>query len=108
MMDLFDTKFNGQVDLDDPATYHGENFQINTKVHELRSWAWSEIGKSFVYMDYLETWEGHSWEPQRSRVVEFAKEFASEFHNRGQDTKENRLWWKKFVYKFLWEVENQC
>lgn len=105
-MDMFMTRFQGEVDLDDVETYRSEFFQIHKKVCELRSYAWSEIGKSLVYMDYLNP---HiAYEAQRKRVVKFAEEFADERFNHGQDTKENRRWWQKFVFKLMWETENQC
>jgi len=107
-MDLFHSCIGGEIDLDDPSVYRAPFWDDLKTVMDMRSFAWSMIGRSFVYMDYIETWEGHSWEPQRSRVVEFAKTLTSEFHNRAQNTEENLTWWRKFIFKFEDEVENQC
>jgi len=110
MVDQFRTEHGDLVDLDDPETYRAEIWEIYKKVSELRHYLWGEIGRSFVYMDYLmhdSKWPD-AYDKQRKRVVEFAKIFASEFHNRGKDDEENRLWWRKLTYKFLDEVENQC
>ena len=108
-MDEFRTAFGDLVDLDDPDTYCSEQWQIYEKVYELRAWAWAEIGKSIVYMNFMHKHdESDIWESQRKRVYAFAERFAEEFHNLGADTPENRLWWRKFIYRFLDEVENQC
>ena len=91
---------------DDPETYRAEHWEIYKKVSDLRSFLWGEIGKSFVYMDFMHP---HiDWGKQRERVGQFAFLLATEFHNRHDDTEENRLWWRKLTYKFLDEVENQC
>lgn len=106
MVDQFRTAHGDLVDLDDPETYRAEHWEIYKKVHELREYLWAEIGKSLVYMEFLHP---HSdWGKQAERVRQFAFFFANEFHNRGQDNEENRLWWRKLTYRFLDEVENQC
>lgn len=106
MADDFWTAHGEMVDLDDPETYRSEIWQVHRRVHEIRAYLWGEIGKSIVYMDFMHS--DTDWEPQRSRVMEFAVTLASEFHNRGKDDEENRLWWRKLTYRFLDEVENQC
>ena len=105
-MDMFMTCFAGEVDLDDPETYRTEFFETHKTVQQMKSWAWGEIGKSFIYMDYFH--KHMDWEPQRSRVVKFAEELADEYHNHDRDEKEERRWWQKFCYRLMWETENQC
>lgn len=106
MVDQFRTAHGEMVDLDDPETYRAETWEIYKKVHEIRAYLWGEIGKSFVYMDFMHPHMG--FEKQRERVAQFAFILAHEFHNRHDDTEENRRWWRKLTYKFLDEVENQC
>jgi len=104
-MDNFITSFGDVMDLDDPETYRQDRWETDKRVCDLRKWLWEEIGISLVYMDYLHPGDYFG---QRERVVEWAKDFAENFWTACEDNTENRLWWRKRVYRFLDEIENQC
>ena len=108
MTDNFRTAHGEVYDLDDPGTYIGQPvFEAHKTTLSLSEWAWCEIGKSLVYMDFL--YEDADWSDQRRRVFAFAREFAREFdRRRWPDSAESRQWWRKFMFRFLDEVENQC
>jgi len=105
-MDLFETKRSGEVDLDDQTIYRSGDWDEHKTVDQLRTWAWSLLGQSLVYMDFLHP--DVDWGNQRERVCRFCKAFAGAFWLFPQDTKEGRAWWRKFIWKFRDEVENQC
>jgi len=104
MADIFNCTFGDVVDLDDLSTYPEEWLEMSA--YELFQQVWSEIGKSIVYMDFLQPSFGHA--AQRKRVINFCRVFAFNSKEKRENTPENRLWWLKFRFKFLDEVENQC
>lgn len=104
-MDLFNSMM-GEVDLDDPSVYRSPEWEDHKTVAQLRSWAWSLLGESLVYMDFLHA--DMDWEPQKTRVKEFCKRFAENFWTFTEDSEDGRRWWRKFIWKFRDEVENQC
>jgi hypothetical protein len=105
-MDLFETKRAGEVDLDDPEIYRSGDWDEHKTVDQLRTWAWHLLGQSLVYMDFLNP--DTDWGKQRERVHGFCKAFAGAFWLFPHDTKEGRVWWRKFIWRFRDEVENQC
>lgn len=106
MVDEFRTSWGDVVDLDDPNTYRAAHWRLYVSTHQLRGFLWGEMGKSLIYMDYMH--DPEIWEAQRKRVVGMIQDFVGYFWEAWEDTSENRLWWKKKVYRFLDEVENQC
>lgn len=109
-MDWYKPYDDKPVDLDDPKTYTGKFWKKFKNTRDMYDYAWDRIGRSIVYMDFLryEKREEDMWADQRIRVHQFAFLFAWEHQNRLEDTEENRMWWRKFIYKFDDEVENQC
>ena len=106
-MDLFYSS-QGELDLDDPTIYRGAYWDELKTVNDMRAYAWSEIGKSFVYMDFFSGDMSDCYKQQRVRVCKLAQELADNFHTAQDDTVANREWWKKFIFRFNDEVENQC
>lgn len=108
-MDWYRPYAGSPVDLDDPKTYSSKLWKRLKTTMDMYEYAWSEIGKSLVYMDFMtKTTREDSFKEQRTRVYQFAFWFAHEHRNHYADTEVNRMWWRKFIYRFLDEVENQC
>lgn len=105
-MDLFEMSFGQQVDLDDPETYRGTEWENRKTTTELHQWAWSEMGKALYYMNYFHP--EMKRDDQAKRVHGFCFWYANEWNKRLDDTEENRTWFRKFIFRFLDEVENQC
>ena len=104
-MDIFKHSFaDGEVDLDDLNTYREEWLEMS--ISELHKEIWSVLGQSIFYMQFFHP--DTEWGDQEKRVHEFCRQYVSEIKNRYVDTKENRLWCLKFLYRFADEVENQC
>lgn len=97
------------MDLDDPKTYSGKHWKKLKTTMDMYYYAWSEIGKSLVYMDFMQkTKREDLFAKQRIRVHQFAFLFAYEHRDHWENTEKNRMWWRKFIFKFADEVENQC
>ena len=105
-MDLFMSCNGIQVDLDDPETYRRPEWKTYQTTSELHGWAWSELGKSLYYMRYFQPDLENS--DQAQQVDRFCFWYAQEWQAHLEDTEENRVWFRKFIFKFLDEVENQC
>lgn len=104
MSDMFKV-FNGEeVDLDDLSTYHDRRFFRS--IMGLYEWAWEELGKSLFYMQFFHP--EIDWDAQEEKVHEYCRVFASECREHFHDTEENKMWFRKLIFKFLDEVENQC
>lgn len=48
------------------------------------------------------------WGEQKKNIDEMCKQFEKQYRDHYQDTEENRLWLKKFIFKLLDETENLC
>lgn len=113
-MDKFIGCFGDEVDLDDLSIYEHNKEFTNDKYGGTTFELWDEcihqIGYAFMYMNYFHPdTERMQWGEQRVRVYEFCKIFADgERAHRFDDTPDNRLWFKKFLYKFTDEIENMC
>ena len=71
--------------------------------------AWSTLGNSLVYMDFLHGEMPDAWYGQRDRIHEFCRRLAREGHDRRfPDTAENRAWLQALLVEIGDEVENQC
>ncbi len=109
--DLFVTWDGVEVDLNDPELYlEGEEYKGTPE--ELRGKCLKEIGYAHMYTHYF--WpptERHPdmWKSQWSRIDKLCKEFAAgQRAHRFEDSEENRLWFKKWMYRFADEIENMC
>ncbi len=96
-------------DLNDPATYEGEDswFPKDCRALDangLRQRIEQEIGRSLYYMVCR---HGDFWDKaQHDRVVSFGRFFAREVME--EDRYRNKEWLRKQLFMFLDEVENQC
>jgi len=106
MPDLFKCYNGDRVDLDDPDTYKSEEWVDADTTLKLHARAWSELGKSLYYMQYFHP--DMVEDEQAARIHGFCFWYAQEHRNHFEDTAENRMWFRKFIYKFKDEVENQC
>jgi len=104
-MDMFKCFTGEEVDLDDPCTY-GMNDQWWGSSMDLYYWTWAELGRSLFYMQFFHP--DIDWGDQEKRVHEYCQRFAAECKEHLEDTEENRMWFRKFLFKFMDEVENQC
>jgi len=95
---------NADVDLDDIKIYPKEWHDM--KISELHLMIWKELGASLYYMQYFNP--KVDFGSQTERVHNFCFWYAQERKDHYLDTKENRLWCYKFLYRFQDEVENQC
>jgi len=76
--------------------------------NEMFEAVWSELGKSLIYMDFMNT-PAKMWDSQRPRVHKLCRKFAKNWHaRRWPDSKRNRLWWRKLLSDISDEIENQC
>ena len=104
-MDRFKVKvFNLTVDLDDPETYKHYEWR-NWNTYQLHLKCIKELGYALMYMKYLHPLD---WGSQAKRVDGYCKWFAQETEKHREDTAVNRVWYRKFLYRFLDEVENLC
>jgi len=82
-------------------------------VWEMHNLAWAELGKSLIYMDFMNDYniDGTkvSWEPQRTAVCKLCRKLAANMRvKQCLDSQENRLWWRQFLSDIAEEIENQC
>lgn len=105
MVDIFREHEGNTVDLDDPKIYRHGNFKKLKTTHQMIEYLWAEIGKSIVYMDIFHPGDFKS---QRPKVIAFAHILKIEKQYRWDDVDENRTFWRKLIYRFEDEVENQC
>lgn len=104
-MDTFVCFDGSVVDLDDPETFRRPEWGQHNTTMKLHQWAWSEMGKSLYYMAFFHP----DWDiEQRRRVDQYCYWYAREYRNYFEDTEKNRTWFRKFIFRFLDEVENQC
>lgn len=106
MSDLFKCYDGSLVDLDDPKTYKRPDWKKHKTTLDLHKWAWSELGMSLYYMRYFHPDVEKS--AQAARIHGYCFWYANEWQNHMDDTEENRMWFRKFLFKFMDEVENQC
>ena len=108
-MEWYTLHADNPVDLDNPKTYSGKHWKNLKTTMDMYYYAWAEIGKSLVYMDFMRKSKREDpFAKQRVRVHQFAFWFANEHRDHWEDTEKNRMWWRKFIFKFEDEVENQC
>lgn len=96
--------------MDDPEGSTREEWAVTLGVPEnwgsLRLECIKELGYARMYMDYLHpdsSWaEGHTWEPQRSRVNELCDELARESRNLDMS------YWVGLRDRILNDIENMC
>ena len=107
-MDLFETTFDGTVDLDDLGTYPEEWLFMST--YTLWRKAWLRAGESLFYMQFLnrDIFNGMGKE-QALRVGKLCDGLVKRWEDKIiEDTPDNRLKLMKWIYRFEDETENQC
>ncbi len=109
-MDWFKSKLSwgptDSVDLDDPETYKHYEWK-DCDVHQLWDACIKEIGYVYMYLNFLH--DDVDWGRQPKSFYGFCKWFKEENRaHRSDDTPENRLWFKKFLYKLKDDTENLC
>ncbi len=103
-MYMFKNCFSENVDLDDEKTYKMESWK-DFSVELLIKEAYRRIGYCYMYFNFYHT----DWDKQQTkRVDRFCFWFAEEWRNHIECTFENRLWFKKWLYRFDDETENMC
>lgn len=106
MTDQFKTSFGNTVDLDDICTFSEEN---KAKApHELLMDCWHELGYALIYMNYIHNDFPHSdcWGQQKNRVDELIYELKASCRVEGR--RKDKMYWLKFKYRILDEIENMC
>ncbi len=117
--DLFVPRmFGEEVDLNDPETYtrsaytQSESTKFGGTTEELWWKCLTQIGYAHMYTNYFHPPTESSpdrWESQLPQIHVLCKEFAAhERDHRFEDSEENRLWFKKWLYRFCDEIENMC
>lgn len=115
-MDMFYAKSeNKSWDLDDPKTYKYCKYK-NFNAAQLFELAKCKMGKALYYIEFFhpdiflfdrDGREGCGYQ-QVIRIKQFCFWFSQEWNEHIKDTPENRLWLKKFIFKFEEETENLC
>ncbi len=110
-MDLYTSPaFDIQTDLDDEKAYTKNKIAkkyYSGTTHELWDKCIQEIGYVHMYFNYFHP--DTDWGSQKSRFEAFCFWFArEERQHRFDDTPENRLWFKKWLYRFHNAFENLC
>ncbi len=96
---------NEDIDLNDPKTYDYYCWK-DYGVSDLHEIAMAKIGFCFLYLYH---WHVDLDFGNQANIVDgYFKEYAQERSNHYQDTKENKLWLKKYIYRLLNETENFC
>lgn len=104
-MERFKETFGRTVDLDDPETYKFMPW-ADYSAEQLYQECVKEMGYALLYTQY---WHPSTdWGPQLRRINGFCVWFSREGRKKRQDTLMNRVWLKKFLYRFEDEIENLC
>ena len=75
---------------------------------ELHDLAWSELGKSLLYMKFMHPPECN-WGTQVKRVYDLCNRLVLEGNDRRfPNSPKNRKWFRQFLSEIADEVENQC
>jgi hypothetical protein len=74
--------------------------------YQLHEWAYSILGMSLYYMQYVHP--DIDWGDQKKRIDKMCKQYEKQSAQYYKDTKANRLWIRKFIFKLLDETENMC
>jgi hypothetical protein len=104
-MEKFKGTFGNIVDLDNPDTYQYEVWADFT-VEQLYQECVREMGFALLYTQYW--FPGTDWGTQTKRIHGFCVWFAREARKKREETLLNRIWFKKFLYRFQDEIENLC
>lgn len=101
--------YGGEVDLNNPKTYQHYEWK-NYSVEKLHEVALAKLGYVFLYLHY--------WHPtvefgeQKEEVEKYFESFVIRYAegrtSHFQETEENAMWLKKFIYRLLNETENMC
>ena len=105
--DWYEDNVDGQVDLNDPATFTNSGWfpkkYLAYEGHEL----WREVHDKLAFSLYYTTILHPNWDKkQHQRVHAFAVHFARE--SREPDRWGNKPWLLKQLFRILDETENQC
>lgn len=107
-MDIFKTWDSYEYDLDDPKTYNDLKEYKGTII-ELSDRCLKYIGFVEIYVNYLRFPYSSGYDDQMLRVKVLYDEFSTSFSKKWEeDNEENRLWYKKWLFRFLDEIENMC
>ena len=105
-MDEFKTKSGHVVDLDNIRNHHLNRYAISQSilsVHGLWLESMRDAGEILFYMDYSHP--DVDWGEQVNRIKKLCQELADMDRS---DSKENRLKFIKWRFRFADEVENFC
>lgn len=72
----------------------------------LQEWAIFEMGRVLYYMKYF--FPKTDWGDQKERVEKMCQTYRDQVFKHCENTRKNRLWLKKFIFKFMDETENMC
>ncbi len=103
MSDLFKDFMGNVVDLDDDGVYS------NNELSPMELWdrCVFKIGYVFLYVNYFHV--GGDFGEQWGCVEGLIKEFSDgQRAHRFVDSRENRRWFQKWLYRFEDEIENMC
>lgn len=107
-MYIFKTWDAYEYDLDDPKTYANLKEYKGTVI-ELSNNCLKHIGYVEIYVNYLRFPYSSPYDDQMLRIKALYHEFSNNYMKRWEeDNEENRLWFKKWLFRFLDEIENMC
>lgn len=106
-----------EMDLNDPKVYDPKHYLIvpadkyQGTTRELEEKCWTKIGFVFLYTHYLyppTKEQPNRWKAQLPYIHAMLREYTARRQHHRKDTEENRMWFKKWLYRFDREVENMC